>query len=193
MRFFLELVFVIVVGLGLGGALSALSIQNNHGFGALNIGQWTAWPQAGSSEADPYTKAKVASDGEVPLGAAEGAAFHGRTDSDNRPLDLKCQYAIAGQTPLARFWTLTAHKLSGDIITTVSQDPSVIRSRTIIRQPNGSFKISVGPRMSGGNWLETSGIGKFELVFRLYDTQITSSSGLVDPEMPVISIIGCDS
>ena len=57
MRAFSELFAILLIGLFVGGGLAWLSIQNNHGFGTLSIGQWTAWPLAGSVNADPYSKA----------------------------------------------------------------------------------------------------------------------------------------
>lgn len=193
MRIVLELIFVILLGLGLGGALSVVSIQNNLGFGALTIGQWTAWPKAGSRDADPYTKAKVAANGEVPLGAAEGISFHSRLDNKGDPLALNCQYQISGQTPPARFWTLTAHKADGTIVGSPSGGAATIHSRNIFRHPSGNFIIMAGPILSGGNWVETDGKGPYELVIRLYDTQVTSTSGLLNPEMPEIILMGCQS
>ena len=86
----------------LGGALAWMSIQKNHGFGTLTIGQWTAWPLAGSVNADPYSKAKVAAAGDVPLGAAEGLAFHARLDRRGNTLKRNCQYQLTGLTPPAR-------------------------------------------------------------------------------------------
>jgi len=191
MRFFLEIVFVLFLGLGLGGILSSVSIQDNLGFGSLKIGQWTAWPNAGSKNADPYTKAKVAAAGEIPLGAAEGIAFHGKTDADGAPLKLNCSYKINGQTPLSRLWTLAAHKLDGSAVTNSNGKASATNSRTIIRDRSGRFDIVSSSQLSSGNWLETSGEGQFELIFRLYDTQITANAGLVKPEMPSISLLRC--
>jgi len=192
-RFFLEIVFIVLMGLGLGGLLSKISIEDNLGFSALTIGQWTAWPAAGSREADPYTKAKVAAAGEVPLGAAEGIAFHGRQDADGSPLRLDCAYIVSGQTPDARLWTLAAHKTDGSVVTTAGNRAAALSSRAILREASGRFVISVGPAIASGNWLETSGSGEFELIFRLYDSQITANAGLVNPEMPSIDLVKCRS
>ena len=116
MRAFSELFSILFIGLFVGGLLAWLSIQNNHGFGTLTIGQWTAWPLAGSQQADPYSKAKVAADGDVPLGAAEGLAFHAQTDERGNPLQRNCQYRIRGTTPTARLWTLAAHDLKDRVL-----------------------------------------------------------------------------
>ncbi|MFD0915878.1 DUF1214 domain-containing protein [Pseudahrensia aquimaris] len=191
MRLFVDIAVIMVAGLVLGGLLSKLSIENNLGFGALKIGQWTAWPQAGSRDADPYTKAKVAADGEVPLGAAEGIAFHGRTDETGEPLNLKCSYLLQGSTPNARLWTLAAHRNDGSAVGNGLGNAASLVSRNIVRDQSGRFSITVGPQLAAGNWLQTSGDGPFELVFRLYDSPVTASGGIVDPEMPIIRLMGC--
>lgn len=193
MRGFVDLFFILVIGLGLGGLLSRVSIESNLGFGAKTIGQWTAWPQAGSRDADPYTKAKVATDGDVPLGAAEGIAFHGKLDNRNETLNLNCSYVIAGQMPPARLWTLTAHHLDGRVVQTSSGRPAALTSRTIVRKPDGSFVVQIGPSLRGGNWLEISGQGPFEFIARLYDTQIAGTADLGSPTMPTISLESCGS
>jgi len=175
----------------LGGALSWYSIQSNNGFGALNIGQWTAWPAAGSTSADPYTKAKVAAEGEVPLGAAEGLTFNAITDQDGNKLLLNCQYQLEGQTPPARLWTLSAHRMNGQSVLNENGNAVKIISQSILREPGGRFIIRTGPKLVSGNWLKTSGPEPFQLVFRLYDSPITSTSGIVDPEMPSLELLEC--
>lgn len=193
MRSFIEIVWVILLGLGVGGSVSWYSIQNNQGFGAINIGIWTAWPLAGSIDADPYTKAKVAAEGEVPLGAAEGIAFHARTDSQSRPLLRECQYYLSGQTPPARFWTMAAHADDGSFLSDDAIENQILLSNTLFRNADGRFALEVGPRMANGNWLQVNGRGPYQLVLRLYDSPITSTRGIVDPEMPSLERRDCNS
>lgn len=191
MRAFTELFAILIIGLTLGGALSWMSIQSNHGFGTLKVGQWTAWPLSGSSDADPYTKAKVAADGDVPLGAAEGLAFHATLDQRGDPLRLDCQYSLQGQTPPARFWTLSAHNIDGHVLATREGAASNIISRALLRNAKGEFIIQAGPKLAAGNWLETTGTGPFQLILRLYDSPVTTSGGGGEAVMPTISLIGC--
>lgn len=193
MRGFSELFAIILMGLALGGALAWVSIQNNQGFGALRIGEWTAWPLAGSRDADPYSKAKVAAEGAVPLGAAEGLAFHADQDKDGNPLRRDCQYMLEGQTPPARLWTLSAHAPEGPVLTKPDGQSVNVISRSIVRAQDGKFTLYSGPEFSPGNWLEVDGRGSYELILRLYDSPITSTSGIVDPQMPSISLMSCQS
>ena len=180
------------IGLGLGGVISWYSIQSNNGFGALNIGQWTAWPAAGSTSADPYTKAKVAAEGEVPLGAAEGLAFNAITDSNGNALLLNCQYLVEGQTPPARLWTLSAHLLNGQTVqdennNAVKNDLSIHLEKTE-REIYYTIRPKACIRQLAKDFRQRS----FQMVFRLYDSPITSTSGIVDPEMPTLKLLECN-
>jgi len=190
-QWFFQILTVALGVLGMGGFLSWYSIQENHGYGALTVGAWTAWPLAGDANADPYTKAKVAADGEVPLGAAEGLAFYARTDDAGRPLRAQCRYRLRGHTPPARYWTLTAHNSDGLPLRSPGEEIRRLTSETVTRDPDGEMKIEVSQKMAGGNWLETSETEAFYLVIRLYDTPVTGTRGIVDPRMPAIALIEC--
>ncbi len=194
MKHFLQILGIVLGGLGIGGGLAWYSVHENIGFGAMNVGVWTAWPLAGSVDADPYTKAKVAADGQVPLGAAEGIAFHARTDDAGRPLRLNCRYRLRGETPAARYWTLTASSSSSDKQSqSASQRLARLTSDTMIRRNGEDLVIEVSPQLAGGNWLKVGGEGSFFLTVRLYDTPVTGTRGIVDPLMPKIALLGCDN
>ncbi len=193
MRLFFNVFIVIVIGLALGGYSADYSIQRSHGIGAINIGQWSAWPFVGGSEVDPYTAAKVAADGTIPLGAAEGLAFEAAIDQDGDLLSKECRYNLTGITPSARLWTLAAYENDGSYVKPGEAGISSKYSGNIVRFPDGSFTISISNSPQPGNWLSVSGEGTFKLILRLYDTPVTSSSGLIDPIMPTIRRLDCVS
>lgn len=194
MRVIFQIIFVLAIGFSLGGASAWYSIQRSHGLGAINIGQWTAWPFSGGNEADPYTVARVTSDSTIPLGAAEGLAFEAMEDSQGENLRLECNYILQGNTPQSKLWTLTPYRLDGKAIGPDNQTmliPAHTNSTHLLRYADGTFQINLGPQVSTGNWLSTHGKGRFRLMLRLYDTPITSNTGLVDPNMPTINKISC--
>ena len=194
MRVIFQIVFVLVVGFCLGAVSAWYSIQRSHGIGAINIGQWTAWPFSGGNEADPYTLARVISDSTVPLGAAEGLAFEASNDAKGNPLKLECNYLLEGNTAKAKLWTLTPYRFDGKAIKSAKSTnliPHYTNSTRLLRFADGTFQIALGPLPAPGNWLATEGNGPFRLVLRLYDTPITANVGLVSPVMPKISNIGC--
>lgn len=192
MRTLINIAIVLFIGLVLGGLSANLTLQKSHGIGAVNTGSWSAWPFVGGAEVDPYTSAKATADGTIPLGAAEGLAFEAINDQDNATLRRKCNYEISGNTSSARLWTLSAYDTNGDLIIKDNVQVSAVFSRNIVRYPDSSFVVKVGTSPKSSNWLPIAGEGNFKLVLRLYDTPITSNSGVIDPQMPRIKLIGCE-
>ncbi|MBL4598709.1 MAG: DUF1214 domain-containing protein [Rhizobiaceae bacterium] len=193
MRSIFNLLIIFLIGLGIGSSTAWYSIQKSHGIGAINIGQWSAWPFVGGSAVDPYTGAKVVADGSLPLGAAEGLAFEAVKDEDDALLRLECTYRLEGVTPPAKLWTLVAYNTDGSPVTPGPGGTSAKYSGNLMRFPDASFVINIGKNPVSGNWISTNGKGNFKLVMRLYDTPVTSTSGLIDPVMPKILQIGCES
>jgi len=176
----------LAIGLGLGGVSAWYALQQSHGLGGISVGEWAAWPFTGGKDADPYTVAKVARNGTIPLGATEGLAFEARVDNQGRDLDLACDYSVSGVTPPSKLWTIVAYGRGGEPVTPSPAGTSSLYSGDVLRFPDGSFRINVSRRPRAENWLAISGSGTFHLVLRVYDTPITSTTGLARPQMPVI-------
>ncbi|MEM7288959.1 MAG: DUF1214 domain-containing protein [Pseudomonadota bacterium] len=191
MRLLANIIIVFVIGLMLGGVSAHYSIRQSHGVGAINVGPWSAWPFVGGVEIDPYTLARGTANGTLPLGAAEGLAFEAIEDSAGRPLNRTCSYTVSGATPPSRLWTLTAYAQNGKVLSAANNQLASKHSGNIIRFADGTFTIGLGDMPSSGNWMPLSGNGSFKIILRLYDTPITSNSGVIDPEMPQIKRKQC--
>lgn len=190
-----RVLLALVIGLPLGAWTAHRVIRAEHGFGTLTMGAWTARPREGSAEADPYSRARLAAEGFVPLGAAEGVAFEARVDSGGRPLSRLCNYRLEGEPPRARAWTLAAYPAgAGQLGTVVSGPdgrPAVATSTAMLRTGDGPFTVHVGPLATGGNWLplgrpRTGDEEAMRLVLRLYDTPVSSNAEFLDPSVPAI-------
>jgi hypothetical protein len=189
---FLTLVaLAIAIGGGGGSVWYALKAQN--GVGAIRIGQWTAFPYIGTPAADPYSKARVAREGVLALGQAEGLSFVAERDSGGEQLKRECAYKIEGGFPTARFWTLYAADQSLGVVETGKPRPAALQSYQVLRKPDNSVIISVGNRPSPGNWLLSNGSGTMYFVLTFYDTPIASSTGLSDVTLPQILKVGCNA
>ena len=183
----------LVIAIGLGGYSVWYALNAQDGVGAIRIGQWTAFPEVGTLAADPYSKARVAREGVLALGQAEGLAFVAERDDAGEPLKRECTYTIEGGYPTARFWTLYAADQSLGVIDTGKPRQSALQSYQVLRQPDNSVAISVGSRPAPGNWLLTGGSGKMYFVLTFYDTPIASSTGLSDVTLPRILKAGCNA
>lgn len=183
----------LAIAIGGGGGSVWYMLEAQEGTGAIHIGMWTAFPDIGTPEADPYSKARVAREGVLALGRAEGLAFVAERDSGGEPLRRECAYSIEGGFPTARFWTLYAADQSLDVIATGKPRPAALQSYQILRQPNNSAIISVSSHPSPGNWLPVQGTGAMYFVLTFYDTPIASSTGLSDVVLPQILKAGCNA
>lgn len=193
MRSLINIAAMILIGLFVGGLSANFTLLRSHGIGAVNAGPWSAWPFVGGAQVDPYTSAKATADGTISLGAAEGLAFEAITDQLGNTLKRDCNYEISGNTSLTRLWTLSAYDYEGKLIFSDETNSSALYSGNMSRYPDSSFVLSVSQNPQSGNWLPIGGNGKFKLILRLYDTPITSNSGVIEPLMPRITLIGCTS
>lgn len=184
------LVFAIAIGGGAASVWYALNAQE--GVGAVTTGAWTTFPDLGTPQADPYSKARSAREGVLSLGRAEGLTFAASHDSHGALLQKTCTYTIDGAFPQARLWTLYAAGPSHTTIKTSHSRPPALNALQVLRRPDNSILVSIGPHPSRGNWLPVSGTGPMSLVLTLYDSPAASSSGIVDVALPDIVKAACD-
>jgi hypothetical protein len=190
MRLVIDLAIAMAIAVVVGVSSAWMAVERGRLFGAVTVGDWVAWPQEGSTEADPYSLAMLARTGEVPLGSGEGLSFTADRDSDGTALTGACSYEIAGETPAARMWTLTVYDSAGRLMVNVARRPG-FHSREIVRNANGTFVIVVSTAVAAGNWLPIASVDAFSLVLRLYDTPLTTGSQIGDLVMPAIRKVAC--
>lgn len=175
-----------------GGAGSVwLALERDFGFGAITIAEWTAFPQHGTPDADPYSRARFSREADLALGRGEGLIFTARHDSEGRALTAECRYTIRGSMPPARFWTLYARDARHHVIEIEGGRQPALHSLALLRGPDNRVTTTVSHHAAPGNWLAIDGSGPFTLVLTLYDTAITSSARIAEVELPEISREGC--
>lgn len=189
---FLTLVVLSIALVG-GGASVWYALKTNEGMGAVTIGEWTAFPDLGTADADPYSKARVAREGILALGRAEGLAFSALRDSAGSTLRRECSYLIEGPVPSARFWTLYAADPSGAVVRGGEHRLAALHSYQLLRLEDNSVVISAGAHPSPGNWLALGGTGSMRLVLTFFDTPIASGSAASDIVLPSITRVECDA
>ena len=187
---FLTLV-LLSISIGGGAASVWYALQAQEGVGAVTIDGWTAYPEIGTPEADPYSRARTAREVFLSLGRTEGLSFSTRRDSAGEPLRQECQYRIEGSIPTSRFWTLYAARRSGKVIGSSDGSPTALHSYGLLRSGGDAVSIAIGAVPEPGNWLPLSGRGQMSFVLTLYDTPIAGSTGIVDVDLPRVLKVGC--
>ena len=191
MRLLLGAMLTLTIAAAIGLSATWIALTHGTAYGGVTIGAWTAWPRNGTAGIDPYARAMVARTGELPVGSGDGVAFYAHTDDADEVLDGRCDVLVSGITPQARFWTLTLYDPEGRLVAN-SVGRQGFTSQEIMRKADGSFDITVGPRVRPGNWLPTGGVDRYVLVLRLYDTPIgmATRSGSEAP-MPLLRRGSC--
>ena len=181
--------FAVAAAVGLGATWLALT--KGAAFGPLRIGAWTAWPKTGTADIDPYARAIIARTGELPVASGDGIAFYAKSTDRGEVLDGRCEIVLAGTTPTARFWTLTLYDPEGRLVAN-SINRHGFTSEEVIRTMDGGFTMVIAPRARSGNWLPTSGVERYILVLRLYDTPVgVATRAGRDAQMPSVIRKAC--
>jgi hypothetical protein len=191
----MRLLLVTVLALGLatvvGVGTTWMTATKGTDLGTLTIGSWIARPKTGTADIDPYSRATIVRNGELPIGTGDGVAFTTATDDRKKPLDGRCDIVLSGVTPPARFWTLTLYDTKGHLVANSLQRYG-FTSQEIVRAADGSFEIHVASRSRSGNWLPTGGIERYSLMLRLYDTPVgVATRSQREAPMPAITTLGC--
>ncbi len=167
------------IGVLLGLFVTVAVVERGKGFGAIEAGPWTGWPRNGTSDIDPYTRAILAYSGEISLIAPEGMSFVAHGDSNGSEFDPACDYALTGELPPARYWTLTLLSPAGAPIANTAGRQGFTSSE-VLRASDGQFEITLSRHARPGNWLPLGGTSKFILVLRLYDSELGAAAAVLD-------------
>lgn len=186
MRSVLPLLIGAAFSLGLGLWSAWFTVRSPAPIDTITLGSWQAWPNAGTAAVDPYSRARLARTGEIPLGSGEGLTLLALTDDSGALLTSKCDYRIAGQIPPARLWTVAAEDEEGRVIARSSDRIAALGSDALLRTADGSFEISLSAEPEVGNWISTAAASRFRIVMRLYDTTARTGTALTTLSMPRI-------
>ena len=183
---------VLVIAIGGGAGSVWFMLEEAPPINAVQAGPWTAFPNAGTHQADPYSRARFARRGGIPLGRAEGIVFTARRDSTGAGLQRECIYEIGGPMPAARFWTLLAADDEGEPLPPLARQRPALHSRMLLREADNGFTITVSGRPSPGNWLAIGGEGPMQLVLTLFDTPVASAARVEELVLPAIRRVECN-
>lgn len=150
--------------LGLGSAYYVI----DQGFALIapNTGPWKTWINAGSLAADPYTRARIARFGDLPITSASGLTFVATTDSEGRKLSSACEYEIVARPLAAVWWSIALFDREGELIPNKA-DRHAFNSQNLTVLPDGTQRITLGPEARPGHWLPSGEDHDLTLVLRM--------------------------
>ena len=188
---FLAFLLSACAGLLLGLGLTVGVVQYGVSFDQQHQGAWDFVPRAGAPDIDPYRRARVFVEGELPLASGEGFSLRAHRDSAGTPLTGACNYRLSGTMPVARYWTLSLTTPDGLPITHPT-GRSGFTSAEIVRAQDGSGAIMIGAEPLAGNWLPAPLARDFVLVLRLYETPLSATATVLEARgVPVIETVKC--
>ncbi len=179
MALFVRALVVCAAGVAIGLLASAYALSRLSLFDDVRLGPWGLEAHAGSTEADPYTLARLERTGEIPLAAGEGLQLIAGVDDEGRTLDARCLYRVGPSVPTARYWTLSLIDPQGWPVDNPAGRYG-FRSSEILRASDGTFTITIAADVQPGNWLPIGRPGPFALALRLYDSPLGATAGAID-------------
>ena len=179
----------IALVLGLGSAWRAV----NHGFSATasRYGPWAFWFREGTADADPYTLARNARLGILPVTANSGMVFTATRDSAGSRLSGDCTYEIRGTSVPSLWWDIAAFTPYGETMPNKT-GRSGFSSANILAAPDGRFRVRLSPDVQPGNWIPAARGTRITLQLSILrpfnpDNLLKSGSDL----LPEITLLEC--
>ena len=80
MRLIFITMLALIVAAAVGLGTTWMTTTKGTELGTLTIGAWTARPRTGTADVDPYSRATITRNGELPIGTGDGVAFTASTD-----------------------------------------------------------------------------------------------------------------
>src|ERR1700686_1579761 len=149
MRLLFITLLALVLAAGVGVGLTWTTTTRGTGPGPPPSGPWPARPRTGPSDIDPYSRAPIPRNGDLPIGTGDGVAFTARADDKKKLLDGRCDIVVSGVTPPARFWTLTLYDNKGHLVANTLERYG-FTSQEIVRGADGSFEGRIPSRPRAG-------------------------------------------
>jgi len=171
---------IIALAVGLGSAWHM--VDRGSALTTLRSGPWTTWYAAGAPDADPYTKARVARSGQLPVVSTTAMEFLAYADGEGEPLTSACHYQISVPEVPALWWSLALYDTSGKPIENEAERHA-FNSNTVIPDTDGTVQIALASTPRAGYWLPSGRDRDLLLVFRVFRPYDTAD--LAGGEMPV--------
>jgi len=174
------------VVLGLGSAWAVLKFGGSSF--TEHYGHWVFSRAAGSTGADPYTRAIIAREGLLALSAREAVYFSLYTDEHGRPLSESCVYELNGRPLDARWWSVTLYADDNYLARNTDSAHSIDATRA---GNDAAWVARISPvRGDATNWLSSREARRgFVIMLRVYNPQRDFHPS--EAALPVLTTVSC--
>lgn len=181
----------IALAAGLGSAWHM--IDRGSALTTVRHGPWNAWYAAGMPDADPYTKARVARSGMLPIVSTTAMTFIARADGEGEELVSRCHYRVTVPEVPASWWSLALYDAAGKLIENPAERHA-FNSKTVLPGRDGAVNVALAPSPRAGYWLPSGEGHNLILIFRVfrpYDTADLASGETPVEILPEIDRVSC--
>lgn len=179
-----------LVGVALGAASAWAALEFGRASFVAHYGAWTHSRAAGSSAADPYTRAVIAREGLLALSAREALYFNLSEDEQGRPLSESCIYELTGRPLEARWWSVTLY--ADDHFLAQNNDHAAAIDATRIRYGTDRlWRARIAPvRGDAAHWLSSRNThSDFSLTLRVYNPRRDFEPSAAS--LPALTTLSC--
>lgn len=179
-----------LVGVALGVASAWAALAFGRASFVAHYGAWTHSRAAGSTAADPYTRAVIAREGLLALSAREALYFNLSEDEQGRPLSESCVYELTGRPLEARWWSVTLY--ADDHFLAQNNDHAAAVDATRIRYgADRLWRARIAPvRGEAAHWLSSRNThSDFSLTLRVYNPRRDFEPS--EASLPVLTTLSC--
>jgi hypothetical protein len=188
LRRILAWIAAVIAGVVLGLASAWAALQFGGASFTEQYGRWHFSRAAGSTAADPYTRAIIARAGLLALSAREAVYFSLYEDEQGRPLSESCVYELNGRPLDARWWSVTLYADDNFLAQNTDSAHSIDASRAGNDAP---WNVRISPvRGDAQYWLSSREARRgFVIMLRVYNPQRDFRPS--EQALPVLTTVSC--
>lgn len=162
------------------------------GMGGQNYSGWYGSSVTGSTDADPWLRARVAVSGLLALNKSQAIYFTRKTDDAGDPLREECRYRVTGGPLPGKWWSVTVY--AADNYLPLNDDDALSFDATEVKpDAAGAWAAVLAPvrPASGEAWASTRKAGEFDITLRIYQPDQGAVADYASIPMPKVTKLDC--
>ncbi|MBS0385497.1 MAG: DUF1214 domain-containing protein [Proteobacteria bacterium] len=190
LRRILAWIAALAVGLLLGSASAWAALTVGVSGFSSHYGAWSLNRAAGSTAADPYTRAIIARYGLLALSSREALYFNLDRDERGQPLSESCVYDLSGRDLATRWWSITLYASDSYLVRNDDHAASIDSSH-VGAGDDGLWHARVSSVQGNTvNWLSSRTARRgFSLTLRVYNPQRDFTPS--EDSLPRLTTVSC--